>query len=404
MKSTFLNLHEAILLLTIVETLLLCLALKTFSLGRQQSTNLLVIFLLLVAGTLTTTLLVWNPYLQETFLIESSLVPMLLSLCLLLEGPLLYLYLRSLGEKLVLWRLANLWHLLPALVVSLVILVMDIRVYDWLPWNWGSLSFAKFLAVELVWAVVRCWPLVYVLACFYAEYRLRQQMRQVYSSISWWELRWADIVLGGFLIHWTWSFVGYFIGPYISSEMNDMVGVINNYFTVVLVNGLFVFALLNGRRFLHLADVEADDIKEAAKVQEIQDLPSKLDLIEKAISEQKLYLDSQINLERFAEKIGIKPRELSTIINNHYQQNFFEFMNGHRIEEAKRLLVDPTCQELTVLDIVFQSGFNSQSAFQRFFKRLVGVSPSEYRKQLVAENKKAPEIPALGGGSNISLD
>lgn len=399
MKSTFLNLHEAILMLTIVEALLLCLALKAFSLGGKQSTNLLVIFFLLIAGTLTTTLLIWNPQLQETALIESSLVPAILSVCLLLEGPLLYFYLRSLGEKLVLWQWKNLWHLVPAIGVSLVILGMNIRIYDWLPWHWADLSKSKFLAVELVWAVVRCWPLVYVAACFYAEYRLRQQMRQVYSSISWWQLRWADIVLGGFLIHWSWSFVGYFIGPYISGDMNDLVGTINNYFTVLLVNGLFVFAVFNGRQFLHLADNEEDADKEIAKGQEIQDLPLKLQQIESAISQQKLYLDSQINLDRFAEKIGMKPRELSTIINSHYQQNFFEFMNGHRIEEAKRLLSDPQCQTLTVLDIVFQSGFNSQSAFQRFFKRLVGVSPSEYRRQF-ADNKKAPELPALGGDLN----
>lgn len=390
MKSTFLNLHEAVLLLTIVETLLLCLALKTFPMGRKQPTNLLVIFFLLVAGTLTTTLLTWNPYLQTTFLIDSTTVPLVLSVCLLMEGPLLYAYLASLGETLALRRVMNLLHLLPSVVVILIILVSGIRVYDWLPWNWSSLDPNKLKAVKAVWAIVRCWPLVYVLACFYAEYRLRQKMRQLYSNISWWELRWADIILGGFFIHWTWSFVGYFIGGYISAEMNDLIGITNNYFTVFLVNGLFIFALRNGRQLLHF-QVADKDVEIENKEQDVQDLPTKLAQIEAAIKQQKLYLDSQINLERFAERIGLRPRELSTIINNHYQQNFFEFINGHRIEEAKRLLIDPQSQGLTILDIVFQSGFNSQSAFQRFFKRLVGVAPSEYRRSGGGENKKAPE-------------
>jgi AraC-like DNA-binding protein len=222
-----------------------------------------------------------------------------------------------------------------------------------------------------------------VLACFHAEYRLRQQMRQVYSTISWWELRWADIILGGFFIHWAWSFVGYFIGGYISGEMNDLVGIINNYLTVLLVNGLFVFTLLNGRKLLHLKVPGESEVDLEEKEQEIQDLPAKLNQIEIAISQHKLYLDSQINLERFAEKVGIRPRELSVIINSHYEKNFFEFINHHRIEEAKRLLADPKSVNLTILDILFQSGFNSQSAFQRFFKRLVGVAPSEYRKRII---------------------
>lgn len=382
MKSTFLNLHEAILLLTIIEALLLCLALKTFLLGRAQSTNLLVIFFLLVSGTLTTTMLVWNPYLQTTILIESSLAPLVLSICLLMEGPLLYAYLYSLREPLNVWRKVNLLHLVPSLVVATIILLADIRVYDWLPWNWAVMPETKVLAVKVVWAIVRCWPLVYVVACFYAEYRLRQHMRQLYSTISWWELRTADIILGGFFIHWLWSFVGYFIGPYISSEMNDLVGTTNNYFTVFLVNGLFVFALLNGRQLLHFKAPNGE-VDQEVKEQEIQDLPTKLQQIDVAIAQHKLYLDSQINLERFAEKIGLRPRELSAIINSHYEKNFFEFINHHRIEEAKRLLADPKSVNLTILDILFQSGFNSQSAFQRFFKRLVGVAPSEYRRRIL---------------------
>jgi AraC-like DNA-binding protein len=56
-------------------------------------------------------------------------------------------------------------------------------------------------------------------------------------------------------------------------------------------------------------------------------------------------------------------------------------MNKYRVEEAKRLLLDQSCSEMTVLDILLQSGFNSKSAFHRFFSRLVGLSPTEFRKQ-----------------------
>lgn len=110
-------------------------------------------------------------------------------------------------------------------------------------------------------------------------------------------------------------------------------------------------------------------------------MDEKLQAVENGIRQQRLHLESQINLERFAEQIGVKPRELSTIINDHYQQNFFEFINSQRVEEAKRLLASAECAGDTVLDILYKSGFNSQSAFHRFFKRMVGMTPSEYRKQ-----------------------
>ena len=107
--------------------------------------------------------------------------------------------------------------------------------------------------------------------------------------------------------------------------------------------------------------------------------PSKMDLkvavIEKAIHEQKLFLESNINLERFAEQIGLKPRDVSAILKMHYQCNFFEFINRYRVEEAKRLLISPELKHETILEIIYKSGFNSPSAFHRFFKRMVGITP-----------------------------
>ncbi len=66
---------------------------------------------------------------------------------------------------------------------------------------------------------------------------------------------------------------------------------------------------------------------------------------------------------------------------SHYHSNFFEFINGYRIEEAKRLLLADEAKDDTILDIIYKSGFNSQSAFHRFFKRIVGMTPSEFRNR-----------------------
>lgn len=386
MKNTFLNLHEVILILTLAETLLLCMLFKLMPSKQAQSRNLLSLFFLLVAGTLATTTVTWNSSMQTWDLATWSLIPLVLSCCLLLQGPVLYFYLRSLSEPLDMFQWRNLIHLFPAALVAAIILIFKVNVIEWLPWNWPHLAAIDRAAVKFIWAIVRCFPLIYVLACFYTEYRLRQRQKQVYSMIDNTELRWAEIVLGGFFIHWLWSFVGYFAGGYLSGEMNDLVGTLNNYFTVILVNVLFVFGLVNTRELLHVVPAE-----EVVKAAEVPQLDEKILVIERAVREQKLYLESQLNLERFSEQIGLRARDVSAIINSHYHSNFFEFINGYRIEEAKRLLLDDATKDDTILDIIYKSGFNSQSAFHRFFKRIVGMTPSEFRNRQRTQDASANE-------------
>ena len=382
MKDLLLNLHEVVIALTILETLLLCIALGVLPRGRKQPRRLLQVFFLLVVGTLITTLITWNSSFQTMAIANYSLIPGLLSACLLLQGPVLFFYLRSLSREIDLRHWRHVIHLLPALLALGVIVAYGLSIHDWLPWHWADLPAADRAALAFVLFLVKCSPLIYVLACFYTEYRLRRQLTQMYSSIAERELGLADWVLGGFFTHWLWSFIAYFLGGYVSGDTNDLLGILNNYLTVLLVNGLFLFGWRNTRELLQEELVVATE-PERDRLQDMPQVDEKLQAVEQGIQQQRLHLDSQINLERFAGQVGIKARELSTIINDHYQQNFFEFINSLRVEEAKRLLVAPECAGDTVLDVLYKSGFNSQSAFHRFFKRMVGMTPSEYRKKNV---------------------
>jgi AraC-like DNA-binding protein len=150
---------------------------------------------------------------------------------------------------------------------------------------------------------------------------------------------------------------------WVSASVSDTLGIIDNYLTVMLVNGLFVFGLINTRQLLSVHVVPT------AKPVQPTKMDHKVAIIEKAIHEDKLFLESNINLERFAEQIGLKPRDISAIINR------------YRVEAAKRLLVLPELKDETILEIIYKSGFNSPSAFHRFFKRMVGVTPTEYRQR-----------------------
>ncbi|HMW50308.1 MAG TPA: helix-turn-helix transcriptional regulator, partial [Cellvibrionaceae bacterium] len=116
---------------------------------------------------------------------------------------------------------------------------------------------------------------------------------------------------------------------------------------------------------------------EDAKDSEVDELAAR---IQGLMLEQQPHLNSQITLERFAALLGEPPRPVSVAINRCFKQNFQEFINCFRIEEAKRRLQDPLLADCTVVEIAHQAGFNSKATFNRLFKQQVGVTPSAYRQ------------------------
>ncbi|HEU5048345.1 MAG TPA: helix-turn-helix domain-containing protein [Rickettsiales bacterium] len=93
---------------------------------------------------------------------------------------------------------------------------------------------------------------------------------------------------------------------------------------------------------------------------------------------QKLYRQMDLSREMLAKKLAVTENNLSRAINKCFSQNFSMLVNGYRVEEAKQRLADETTPITT---IAFEVGFNSIPSFNRVFKQITGVSPSEYRSQ-----------------------
>lgn len=100
------------------------------------------------------------------------------------------------------------------------------------------------------------------------------------------------------------------------------------------------------------------------------------------LSIEKPYLDADLTLPQLATKLQIPSHLLSRIINEKFGLNFFDFINQYRVGEVKSKLDDPEFDNLSLLGIAFECGFNSKSAFNRVFKKLTGLTPSEYKSQL----------------------
>ncbi|SIR32371.1 two-component regulator propeller domain-containing protein [Maribacter ulvicola] len=99
------------------------------------------------------------------------------------------------------------------------------------------------------------------------------------------------------------------------------------------------------------------------------------------MEEDKIYLNSELGLGHLAKKIGVSTNHLSVLLNDYIGKNFYDYINHFRVEEVKRRLKDPRYQNHTISSIGGDCGFNSKSAFNRIFKNLAGMTPSQYQKK-----------------------
>ena len=107
-----------------------------------------------------------------------------------------------------------------------------------------------------------------------------------------------------------------------------------------------------------------------------------LEKLNNFMATEKPYLNPDLNLPQLAKEVDIPPHYLSQVINENLKLNFFDFINRQRVEDVKSKISGSQYQNYSILGIAFESGFNSKSAFNRVFKNITGLTPSEYKKTL----------------------
>jgi len=97
------------------------------------------------------------------------------------------------------------------------------------------------------------------------------------------------------------------------------------------------------------------------------------------MEEEKLFCDEDLSLGRLSDALEMSKNQLSQFLNTYYGKNFNNFVNGFRIEEAKKMLIDEPRRQ--IISIALSVGFNSYSAFHTTFKKMTCMTPAEYRKK-----------------------
>ena len=105
-------------------------------------------------------------------------------------------------------------------------------------------------------------------------------------------------------------------------------------------------------------------------------------MITKLMQEEKLFLNPEVNLNEISRHIGIPQHHITQVLNEQLNKNLYTFVNEFRVNEVIRLFNIDKYNNWSIIAIAFETGFNSKSSFNTFFKKFTGKTPSEYRKEL----------------------
>ncbi len=367
MATRVFNIHDIVLVITAFQLFLLAMLLFFKQEGRQTNHYLLAGFLMLNGIIPFFMLAFYGPIKGWGSL--SALVTILpfLAIPFFLKGPVLYWYLQSLIHNDFAFKKRDSIHLIPLVmfVVTMIYLYKDpiTRNIAWKSMTW-------FVLIQYI--VIAGYGFV----CLRKINKYESLISSTFANSEKVDFIWLRLLIGGFFIIWIWGMITRLVAEVaLNFQYANMLGLIEIYVMFILVNMLLFFNLGYASIFSRINWLNS--AKDQNKSQINLSLIGKL---ERVMKDDKPYLMPDITVEGLASQLEVSAKELSTITNRHYNQNFFEFINSYRIEEAKKLLQDPQNKSKPIQEIYEKAGFNSKSTFNALFKKMAGITPREYRK------------------------
>jgi AraC-like DNA-binding protein len=327
--------------------------------------NILLSTLLLVFSILVCCSLIVNLHLPLYNKTYSKLV-IVLGQAASLVGPLLFFYIRSLLNINFSFKRQYWLHFIP----FAIFLTYTITIIPTL----RSTNIWLYPGRFLITAAILTQNLIYLFASW-KEIQLNGMTLKLFlsyndnSRISW--MRYFTV---GYILLWS-AQLQVFIGWDILRHPEWCPYGLSLYFVTAFLffNGILFIALRKPETFYQVQKYQSSVLKQEDKDHYKEKLTSLMD-------KEKLYLDPSLALNDFAQKLNIAPCYVSQIINESFRQNFRDFVNKYRVEESKQMLTRQN-QNLNILGIALDAGFNSKSAFNSAFKKHTGITPKEFKKK-----------------------
>ncbi|MEI6894839.1 MAG: helix-turn-helix domain-containing protein [Colwellia sp.] len=381
MSTVLFNTLDLALLFTIYQCLLFAIFLVLIKKGKKQSNILLALFILSYAAIPLDTLINFGEAFRQVSIDFSPNVFYVFGSAYWLEAVFLLFYVRSLIYKDFHFKKVDLYYLLPFVLYvfyetsNWYMLDSNIKVAIL---NGYQLEDGPFYT-RFINLFRECFRTFCGLLCLLELRHYQKQIKNNFADIEDVDLTWLKIIVIGFLIIRLQAVLvtlGYMTAIDLNISINyPVLGQLSNFMVMLLISLLIFFSLGISNLFYGL-----DNSSLVTPEKQTID-PNQISALTHYMQAHKPYLNYLLTLDSLAAQTFMQPRQLSQVINRHFEKNFFEFINSYRIDEAKTLLAKKENEKITMLEIMSQVGFNSKATFNTFFKKTVGLTPTQYKKE-----------------------
>ena len=284
-------------------------------------------------------------------------------------GPLLYLFVKAKLGKLDL-KGKDLLHLVLPTAQFLLYLSIGFRSTAFKSAIWNTPAFRSYLTLESV-----LFPVLLVTYALLAKHLIK-----LATESSFWSAdikRWLHQFVNGIL----WLSAAEVL--YIIAEILAYRGYLNFSIAVIIhslvLTSMLLWIALNGFKLYTptlIHQSRPSYRKEGSKAQ--QNIAQKLALL---MQQEHIYLNPALNLELLAHFLGESPKTTSQVINGVFEQNFNNYINTYRVNAFKDRILAGDHHNLTLSAIAFECGFDSKATFNRVFKQLTQLTPSQFIAQ-----------------------
>jgi AraC-like DNA-binding protein len=346
----------------------LCLVLALFFLltprgsvpENRTMTALLVVFGLQIIYSFMT-----SNYAYEYFL-EWHKPIFLIRLTSLLSGPLLYFYVMAILKKKVLSLNGYLYHFLP-FVLSLILVSGYIRdLNQFVIWQ----SMVNLIITIIILGSHLFYIILSIVSMRSSKTGLMDIFRNMRSAP---QTTWLQVLLLGFIILWIVNLNSFAV--YMIVQKPGWCAYTASIFALMLflfLTLLMFMVMMKPDIYYVITKYRNNNLQEQARVDHLRKLNSYMEV-------QKPYLNPDISLESLAAELGMNTRVLSQVINESTGKSFKQYILDYRIRESMKILAYDKEKKLTILEVLYQVGFNSKSAFNYQFKIFTSLTPQEYR-------------------------
>lgn len=295
----------------------------------------------------------------------------------LLYGPLFYLYAQGVIFRDFKLSRKNLLHLIPFLLFTVLLLfsrnlapgTMEEIVQNDSPWQFyvvSTLIYAHFY--------------VYLFMTYKSLWKYRQIIKNKYSQIDQINLDWLSFALNTFGLLTFVSLIHNFTVLAEKRTLFMITLVLLLMFIFYFVNKVILKALRQPEIFAGITQNETVKyLGSNLTSDQVEEFKQRLLAL---MSSEKPFLEPQVSLSDLSEKLSVSAKQLSQVINQSFNKSFFDFINSYRIREAQQILRESKDEKMTVLEVMFEVGFNSKSSFNTAFKKETGQTPTEFRKRI----------------------